>query len=112
MASGSAPRGLSAQWNKDETAALLVYLEEHKSEIGDGGMFKMGTFNAAAAKIAKYHDLGPVKTGDKCKTKWWSVHILFIYILCASLIVDQSSAQNNLQLYSKLPRKEIGFALG
>jgi hypothetical protein len=43
MASGSAPRELSAQWNKDETAALLIYLEEHKSEISNGGMFKMRT---------------------------------------------------------------------
>ena len=89
MASGSAStRGPSAQWNKNETAALLTYLEEHKSEIGDGGMFKMGTFNAAASEIAKYHTSGPVKTGDKCKTKWRSVDILFIYILCASLIAD------------------------
>jgi hypothetical protein len=66
-AMGSAPvsRGPSAQWNKDEPAALLAYLEEHKSELGDGGMFKMGTFNAAANSIVKYHDSGPVKTGDK-----------------------------------------------
>ena len=51
MASGSAPRGSSDQWNKDETAALLTYLEEHKSEIGDGGMFKMGTSMQPPARL-------------------------------------------------------------
>ena len=63
-------RGPSAQWNEVETAALLDYLVEHKSEIGDGGMFKMGTFNAAANAITEHHTLGPVKTGNMCKTKW------------------------------------------
>src|ERR1700730_10197888 len=81
-------RGPSAQWNEAENAALLDYLVEHKSEIGDGGMFKMGTFNATAHAIAEHHTLGPVKTGSMCKTKWRTVHILFIYILCASLIAD------------------------
>ena len=81
-------RGPSVQWNEAENAALLDYLVEHKSEIGDGGMFKMGTFNAAAHVIAGHHTLSPVKTGSMCKTKWRTVHILFIYILCASLIAD------------------------
>jgi len=63
----------TAQWNDDETLALVDYLLEHKSEITDAGMFKMGTFNAAADEIAAYHNLGPTKTGHMCRTKWRAV---------------------------------------
>jgi hypothetical protein len=62
-----------AQWNEDETTALVDFLLEHKSEIGDAGMYKMGTFNAAAGRIAVHHTSGPRKTGKMCKTKWRSV---------------------------------------
>jgi hypothetical protein len=47
-----------------------MYLLEHKSEMGDGGSYKMGTFNAAANRIARHHTLGPVKTGKMCEGKW------------------------------------------
>ncbi|KAF8803320.1 hypothetical protein BYT27DRAFT_7110277, partial [Phlegmacium glaucopus] len=59
-----------AQWNDQEVSALLDFLLEKKSEIGDAGMFKMGTFNAAAAHITGYCTSGPAKTGKMCKTKW------------------------------------------
>ena len=62
-----------AQWNEKETEALVDFLLEHKSEIGDAGMFKMGTFNAAAASIAGHYTSGPKKTGKMCKTKWRAV---------------------------------------
>jgi hypothetical protein len=62
-----------AQWNEEETSALVDFLLEHKSEIGDAGMYKMGTFNAAASSIATHHTLGPRKTGKMCKTKWRAV---------------------------------------
>ena len=62
-----------AQWNEDEIMALADFLLEHKSEIGDAGMFKMGTFNAAAGHIVVHHTLGPTKTGNMCKTKWRAV---------------------------------------
>jgi hypothetical protein len=81
MATTPTTRGPSANWNEEEIDVLLAYLLEHKSEIGDGGMFKMGTFNAAANVIASHHTLGPVKTGDMCKRKWRSVHI-YLYSLC------------------------------
>jgi hypothetical protein len=62
-----------AQWNEDETMALVDYLLEHKSEIAEAGMFKMGTFNAAASHIAAHHTLGPKKTGKMCGTKFRAV---------------------------------------
>ena len=73
MATAPTTRGPMAQWNKAETKALMAYFLQHKSEIGEGGMFKMGTFNAAATEITKHHTSGPVKTGKKCKTKWQTV---------------------------------------
>jgi hypothetical protein len=70
MAAAPTTRGPTAQWNEEETKVLLTYLLDHKSEISDGGMFKMGTFNAAATEIATHHSSGPTKTGKMCKTKW------------------------------------------
>ena len=62
-----------AQWNQDETMALVNFLLECKSEIGDAGMYKMGTFNDAAGHIAVCHTSGPRKTGKMCKAKWRAV---------------------------------------
>jgi hypothetical protein len=62
-----------AQWNEGETTALVDFLLEHKSEMGEAGMYKMGTFNAAASHIAVHHTSGPIKTGKMCKTKWRAV---------------------------------------
>lgn len=59
-----------AQWNEAEAVTLVDFLLMHKSEIGDAGMFKMTTFNAAAEHIAENHSLGPAKTGKMFKTKW------------------------------------------
>ena len=85
MATAPTTRGPTAQWNKEETKVLLTYLAEHKSEIGDGGMYKMVTFNAVASEIAKHYTSGPVKTGKMCKTKWRVVFIyLFIYTFCVT----------------------------
>jgi hypothetical protein len=60
-------------WNEVETMALVDFLLEHKSEIANAGMYKMGTFNVAAGHIAPNHSLGPRKTGKMCKTKWRAV---------------------------------------
>jgi len=73
MAAAPTTRGPTAQWNDEETKALVAYLLAHKSEMGDGGTYKMETFNAAANAIAMHHTLGPEKTGKRCKTKWRAV---------------------------------------
>src|SRR5882762_7510453 len=74
VAMAAAPTtGPTAQWNDEETKALVAYLLAHKSEMGDGGTYKMGTFNATANAIAIHHTLGPEKTGKRCKTKWRAV---------------------------------------
>ena len=81
IATGPATRGPTAQWNEEETKALVTYLAEHKSEMGDGGMYKMGTFNAVANEIAKHHTSGPAKTGKMCKTKWRAVFFIFYFFM-------------------------------
>jgi hypothetical protein len=73
MATTTSAPSDKAQWNENETMALVDFLLERKSEIGEAGMYKMGTFNAAASHIASHHTLGPRKTGKMCKTKWRSV---------------------------------------
>ena len=62
-----------ANWNETETATLLTYLLDHKSEITDSGTFKAVTYKAAAEHISHLLTNGPVKTGKMCKTKWQTV---------------------------------------
>ncbi|KAF8814585.1 hypothetical protein BYT27DRAFT_7082006 [Phlegmacium glaucopus] len=62
-----------AQWSDWEITGLVDYLYEHKSEMGDTGMFKMSTFNAVADSISDLLTDGPPKTGKMCKTKWQSL---------------------------------------
>ena len=62
-----------AQWNGTEINALINYLYVHRSEVGDGGNFKIVTFNATAIYIGPHLTQGPTKTGKMCKTKWLSV---------------------------------------
>ena len=62
-----------ADWNDEETAALVEYLWEHRAEGGDGGSFKDVTFRGASVHIASFLTAGPTKTPKRCKTKWTSV---------------------------------------
>ncbi|KIM91721.1 hypothetical protein PILCRDRAFT_52541, partial [Piloderma croceum F 1598] len=59
-----------AQWDEEEIVALLDYLLDHKSAIGEAGSFKMPTFKAAADSISGLLVNGPIKMGKMCKTKW------------------------------------------
>jgi hypothetical protein len=68
-----------ADWNANETAALVDYLYEHKSEAGDGGSFKNQTFNAAVQAISGFRTAGPPKTAKMCKTKWAAVSDISIH---------------------------------
>ena len=73
--------GERAQWMEPEFAALIDYLYDHRSEAGDGGNFKMSTFNAAAIYLAPLLTLGSKKTGKMCKTKWTLVCQSFLTLL-------------------------------
>jgi hypothetical protein len=71
MATSAPPE--KANWNEAETATLVEYLWEHRSEAGDGGTFKDVTMRAAAEHIADKHTAGPIKLLKHCKTKWTGV---------------------------------------
>lgn len=58
----------SSQWSIEETEALLQYLLDHKSEMGEAGNFKKKTYVAAAEIIPN-----KTKSWDKVKSKWGSV---------------------------------------
>ena len=72
----SLPKNDKAQWNDTEVSALIDYLYEHRSEVGDAGNFKSATLNAAANYIGPHLTQGPAKTGKMCGTKWSSVRLL------------------------------------
>jgi hypothetical protein len=67
-----------AVWNPAETAGLIDFLIEHRSE-GDGINFKSSTFNAAAAATTPFWTVWPAKTGKMCKTKWSGICLLVFY---------------------------------
>jgi hypothetical protein len=62
-----------AHWNELEVRNMIDYLYEQRSRVGEGGNFKMTTYNATAEHIALHHSQGPRKTGKMCKMKWVSV---------------------------------------
>ncbi|TFK22797.1 hypothetical protein FA15DRAFT_671125 [Coprinopsis marcescibilis] len=59
-----------ASWTSAEETALLEFLVDHKSEAGDNGMFKLATFEKAAASIADLLTKGTVKTAKVCQNKY------------------------------------------
>lgn len=67
---------MTAQWSPAEEKALLEYLVDHVSEAGNGGNFKMTTFEAAAMHIAHLLERGAVKTKKMCHGKYNAVRKL------------------------------------
>lgn len=63
----------STFWTEQETDAFVNYLLDKKAEIGDSGMFKSQTFQAAADFIQPLLVQGSPKTPKICKTKYSSV---------------------------------------
>ena len=61
--------------------ALIDYLHDHWAEAGDGGNFKVPTFNAAAEHLAPLLTQGGKKIGTMCKTKWVSVWVFHQFVI-------------------------------
>ncbi|KAG1719482.1 hypothetical protein EDB19DRAFT_1971916 [Suillus lakei] len=76
---GRSPSEPKAQWNAQETDALLAHLFSNLSEAGDGNNFKAATYTSAAATLAAANLLtaGPPKTAKRCKTKWMLLRQMF-----------------------------------
>lgn len=64
-----------ASWNEEEHNNMLLFMEDHVSEAGDGGNFTDSFFHKVAAHIAPYHTQGPRKTWKMVKTKWAAVRV-------------------------------------
>jgi len=78
-----------AQWTTNNERALVLFLQKHKSEAGDGGNFKPPVWHAAAAEMEKHTTEGAQKTWKACQTKWGRVrnsdiHPIFIIIKLVS----------------------------
>ncbi|KAF8987875.1 hypothetical protein BDQ17DRAFT_1198366, partial [Cyathus striatus] len=58
-----------AVWVSTEETALLWYLLDHLSEVGDNGSFMKSTFEAAATHIARFYHHGAVKMARMCQNK-------------------------------------------
>jgi hypothetical protein len=60
------------KWTLSDEKLLVSFLHEHCAASGDGGNFKMATFQSAAAVLKAEHMSGP-KTAKACQNKWVSV---------------------------------------
>ena len=76
----SLPVAPRVHWTTADETALIVFLDDHKSEAGDGMSFKMATWNAAAVSLAGQTTKGAPKDGLACKNKWARVrwHIVLV----------------------------------
>ena len=59
----------SAVWNQQEIDHMMNYLQDHASEVGNGGNFKDSVCQATATYIAPYHKSGPVMSAKHVKNK-------------------------------------------
>ncbi len=64
------PKHEKAVWTPAQEQRLLAFLMKHKSEAGDGGLFKMTTYNTAATYLNNKKYTGATKTGEICKNKY------------------------------------------
>lgn len=89
----TATSSAKAYWNDKEIAAFIDYLHDHKAEAGDGGNFKISTFNRAAEHLAPLLTQGGKKTSAMCKTKWASASQYLILFLARADIMALSSSK-------------------
>ena len=63
----------AAHWTLSDEKLLVNFLHEHRSASGDGGNFKMASFQAAAAILEAARTTGGPKTAKTCQNKWIAV---------------------------------------
>ena len=78
---GSHANLTAAQWAVSDGVLLVTFLQEHHAALGDGGNFKMATFQAAVTILKVRNATGGLKTAKACQNKWASVCIYFPIIL-------------------------------
>jgi len=63
------------------STALIIFLQDHLSEAGDGKNFKTAMWNAAAVHMIAHCVKGGAKTAVACKNKYARVCALDILLL-------------------------------
>lgn len=62
-----------AHWTAEDEVVLIDFLLTHAAAAGDGGNFKMVTFNAAAPVVDAKRVKGGPKTAKACQNKYNAV---------------------------------------
>ena len=62
-----------AFWTVEEEDALLQYLLDHKSEVGDGANFPNSVLQGLSQQIQPLFQKGAAKNPKSCKSKWSNV---------------------------------------
>ena len=81
-----AASAIAAQWTLSDEKLLVSFLDGHSSASGDGGNFKIASFQVAAVILEAAWTTGGPKTAKTCQNKWVVVcplHLTFSSILIA-----------------------------
>jgi hypothetical protein len=71
----------ATQWTLSDEKLLVSFLHEHCAASGDGGNFKMTTFQSAAAVLEAEHTTGGLKTVKACQNKWALVCLFYLILI-------------------------------
>ncbi|KXN92876.1 hypothetical protein AN958_07130 [Leucoagaricus sp. SymC.cos] len=63
----------NTSWSSAEETALVDFLVDHKSAAGDGGNFKLATFQQAIAVVAAQGRSGKPKNVKSLQNKWGQI---------------------------------------
>ncbi|KAJ7098907.1 hypothetical protein C8R44DRAFT_888751 [Mycena epipterygia] len=64
------PTSGNAIWTHTDCVTFIQHLAAHKAEAGDGGNFKMVTFNGAVVVVNQVRTKGGPKNGKSCASKY------------------------------------------
>lgn len=84
-------------WTDEEITALIDYLHSHRSE-GEGGSFKMPSYQGAVQHIQPLHRQGGPKNGINVKEKFNKVSLTFFFEILTSYFLNRSRSTGELSM--------------
>ena len=93
-----------AVWSEKETDAFVDFLlaEKGRGKMGDSGMFKGQTFQAAALHIQNLHVSGSAKTSKTCKTKYTMVIFEFLCLIILIFFIVKRYLSSDTAISDKI----------
>ena len=93
-----------AVWSEKETDAFVDFLlaEKGRGKMGDSGMFKGQTFQAAALHIQNLLVSGSAKMSKTCKTKYTTVIFAFLCLIMLIFFIVKRYLSSDTAISDKI----------